>query len=112
MSVAAYGRVQNVAENPRQIEFRLLGQVTGAMLSAKEAPDRRGLFDAVLWNQQVWNTFLVDLTSGANGLPDALRARLVSIALWVNRETDEVVAGKADVETLVTVNRAIMDGLR
>jgi flagellar protein FlaF len=112
MSYAAYGRTQNVTENPRSIEYRLLGQVTGALLAAKDDPDKRKLYDALLWNQQVWNAFLVDLTSPGNQLPQALKQQITGLCLWVRRETDDVIAGKAEIETLVAVNRNIMEGLR
>ena len=112
MSYGAYTRVQNTTQDPRDIEFRLLGSVTGAMLSARGDSDRRRLFDAVLWNQKVWDAFLVDLSHEGNRLPGDLKRRLVSLCLAVRRETDAIIDGRGDVDTLVAVNRNVMDGLR
>jgi flagellar protein FlaF len=112
MSYGAYSRTQNVTQEPRDVEFRLLGSVTGALLAAKEQTDRRRLFDAVLWNQRVWDAFLVDLTHEENRLPVELKRRLVGLCLWVRNETDAIIDGRGDVDALVNVNRNVMDGLR
>ena len=48
----AYGKVQNATENPRSLEYRLLGQVTAALTQAR-AGGKRGtsdFVDAMLWN--------------------------------------------------------------
>ena len=42
---------------------------------------------------------------------DSLRASIISIALWVDRFTSDVVAGRESIEELIVVNRAIIDGL-
>ena len=113
MSYVAYGRVQNRVESHRQVEYRLLAQVTGALIAARDTPgDKRKLFDAVLWNQKVWDAFLHDLSGEGNGLPIELRKHLIAICLSVRRETAAIIDGKGDVEVLITVNRNIMDGLR
>ena len=112
MSYGAYTRTQNVTQDPRDVEFRLLGSVTGALLAAKDQSDRRRVFDAVLWNQRVWDAFLVDLTHEDNRLPVELKRRLVGLCLWVRNETDAIIDGRGDVDALVAVNRNIMDGLR
>lgn len=113
MSYVAYGRTQNRVESQRQIEYRLLAQVTGALIAARDMPkDKRKLFDAVLWNQKVWDAFLHDLSGDGNRLPMDLRKRLIAICLSVRRETAAVIDGKGDVEALIQVNRNIMEGLR
>lgn len=113
MSYVAYGRVQNRVESQRQIEYRLLGQVTGALIAASEKPhDKKALYDAVLWNQKVWDVFLNDIAGDDNKLPMDLRKRLVAICLAVRRETAAIIDGKGDLPGLIAVNRNIMEGLR
>ncbi len=109
----AYRRVQNVSESPRSVERRLLGEVTAALLGAKENPaDVPRLIDALLWNKQVWDHFLVDLQDEANKLPSELKKGLISLGVWVNRETQRVMDGEADCEGLIEINQIIMDGLK
>ncbi|MBL7373040.1 flagellar FlaF family protein, partial [Escherichia coli] len=47
-----------------------------------------------------------------NGLPHELRAQIISLALWVDRFTSDVIAGRERIRELIEVNRMIMDGLR
>ena len=112
MSYVAYGRTQNRVENPRQVEYRLLGQVTGALIAVRGSTDKRKFFDALLWNQRVWDAFLHDVSDEGNQLPAPLRRQIIGICLWVRRETDALIDGKGDIEALITVNRNIMEGLR
>ncbi len=112
MSYVAYGRTQNRVENGRQIEYRLLGQVTGALIAVQHETDKRKFFDAVMWNQRVWDAFLHDLSDPENRLPESLKQQIISLCLWVRRETDAIIDGKSPVDALIKVNRNIMDGLR
>jgi len=112
MSYAAYGRIQNRVENGRQIEYRLLGQVTGALIAAQNESDKRKFFDVVLWNQRVWDAFFHDLVEPENRLPDPLKQKIISLCMWVRRETDAIIDGKSGLDDLISVNRNIMDGLR
>lgn len=112
MSYSAYGRTQNRVEGPRQVEYRLLGQVTGALIAAKTQADKRKFFDAVLWNQRVWDAFFHDLMDPGNRLPDELKRLLTRLYWSVRDETDRLIAGRGDIDVLITVNRNIMDGLR
>src|SRR4051812_43719140 len=108
----AYSHVQNRTEDSRSVEYRLLAQVTAAMLSARDSSkDFPKLVDAVLWNRSVWAAFRDDLAHPQNGLPEDLKARLISLSLWVDRESFAVLGKTPDIDTLVEVNRMIMEGL-
>lgn len=110
---AAYARAQNTTTDPRGIEHKLLGQVTGALIKAQEEPENLGaLYEVVLWNRQIWSAFLADVSHQDNQLPKELRGRIASIALWVIRECHAVIDGTGDVPALIEVNRNIMNGLR
>jgi len=52
MPVTAYQKAQRAAENPRNAEYRLFGQVTGALMDAQTAGARgASLIDAIDWNR-------------------------------------------------------------
>lgn len=110
----AYKTVQTKTDDPRDIEYRLLAQVTAAMLNARDNPtkDIKQKIDAVLWNSQIWSALRVDLYSEDNRLPKDLRASLISLSIWVEREVHSVMDGKSDLEALIEVNRNIMAGLK
>lgn len=112
MGVSAYQRTRNSIEHPRATERRLLGQVTGALIDARER-NMRGpmLADVLHWNREVWNSFSAACADGANALPETLRAGMISLSLWVDRHSSEIMAGRASLDDLIDVNRMIMDGL-
>ncbi len=61
---------------------------------------------------RLWSVFLDDLKSPDNGLPDALRARLISIGIWVHKEIDRLHNGLCeDFTPLIEINEIIRDGL-
>lgn len=112
MSLDAYRRVRTIAETPRQQEYRLMSQITGEMIQARQSGlNGAALVPALHRNRQAWSTFSALCAAPGNQLPPELRASIISIALWVDRYTSEVVAGRDSIDELITVNRAIIDGL-
>ncbi|HEX2113840.1 MAG TPA: flagellar biosynthesis regulator FlaF, partial [Alphaproteobacteria bacterium] len=109
----AYDRVQNTTQNPRQVEYRLLAQVTGALRAAKTNPDdRSGFYNALVWNKKVWDAFLCDLVDDKNQLPKPMRQQLINLAAWVSKQTFAVMDGNASIDSLIEINVNIMDGLK
>lgn len=123
MNVAAYKRTISHTEAPRQIERRLLAQVTFELEKQFEAfdnTDRRlerlqiladGLRHVLWQNQQVWMTFKMDLLEKDNELSPSLRASLLSLAVWVEKHTQSVLSGGKNVKTLIDINRSVIEGL-
>ena len=110
MSVHAYQLSQTTTEDPRRTEYRLFAMVTRALIEARQSGGKECV-DALDWNRRLWLTLEMDLSSPRNRLPDALKAQLISLALWVDTHSSKVLRGEADLEPLVTVNRAVMEGL-
>jgi len=112
MSLDAYRQTQSRAATPRSTEYRLMSQVTGELVQAKEQGLLGGeLMRALHHNREVWSMFRVLCSSPANRLPAELRASIVSLALWVERYTSTVIRRHDSIDGLITVNRAIMEGL-
>src|SRR3546814_328370 len=115
----AYKRTILQTGTPRDVEFRVLAEVTAALIKAKDLhAESRGdprrmaqVMDALNWNNQVWDAFVEDVGTEGNLLPRELRAAIVSLGIWVTRETGLVSAGEGDIDALISVNRAIMRGL-
>ncbi|MEW9854543.1 flagellar biosynthesis regulator FlaF [Novosphingobium sp. M1R2S20] len=112
MSLSAYQRVKTIAESPRNTEFRLVSQITGEMIAARDAGlTGTALMAALHRNREMWGAFSSACGAPGNALPDTLRAGIISLALWVDRFTTEVVTGRESIEELIGVNRLLLEGL-
>jgi len=112
MAVTAYQKAQRAAENPRNAEYRLFGQVTGALLDAQSAGAKGvSLIDAIDWNRRMWSTLAVDCMNDGNQLPKELRAQIISLSLWVTKYSSQVMQEGVSLEPLIDINRTIMQGL-
>ncbi|MDB5720715.1 MAG: flaF [Alphaproteobacteria bacterium] len=113
MSLAAYQRTRAIAETPREAEYRLMSQITGEMIQARDAGlSGVSLMPALGRNREAWSAFSTACGTTGNQLPDTLRASIISIALWVDRFTSDVVAGRDTIDGLIDVNRSIIEGLQ
>lgn len=74
---------------------------------------RRGieLMPALHRNRELWATFSAACGAPGNALPDTLRASIISIALWVDRQTSAVIAGREPLGDLLEINRTLIEGL-
>jgi flagellar protein FlaF len=106
----AYVQAQSSTETSRQTEYRLFAQVTRAMIEAQEN-EFVDLAKAVNWNRRLWLVLQADCANEENGLPDALRAGIISLAIWVDKHSRKVMSREGQVEALIEVNRSIMEGL-
>jgi len=117
--IDAYKKALNKTASSRNAEYRLLAQVTAALIEAKEADgDMRKnpakmkmLAHALNWNNEVWSTFMEDCRSEDNKLPEKLRGGILSLGIWVNKETQAAMNGDVGLDALISVNRDIMKGL-
>ena len=113
MTLKAYQNTQRITENPRETEYRLFGQVTGALISAQRGSYTGGpLAEAVDWNRKMWRTLAADCLDDRNQLPEGLRANIVSLSLFITRYSKDVVRKGAPLDPLIDINRTIMQGLQ
>lgn len=113
MSLKAYQTTAARAEDPRQTEYRLFGQVTRALMEAEklERSQIRERMDALDWNRRMWSMLAADCAGDGNKLPAQIRANIISLSLWVNRHTSLVMRNKEEIGPLIDINRTIMQGL-
>ncbi|NIX78413.1 flagellar biosynthesis regulator FlaF [Microvirga terricola] len=80
--------------------------------SATGANSKEGA-DALFFVQRLWGLLIDDLVSQENGLPETLRAQLVSVGLWIMKEVDRIRQGQSSsFGGLIDINTMIRDGLR
>jgi flagellar biosynthesis activator protein FlaF len=113
MTHTAYQNAQTVTEDPRKTEYRLFGQVTGALIDAQNQKMLGGpLAERLDWNRRLWRTLASDCLDDRNRLPREVRAQIISLSLWVNKYSKQVTRKGASMEPLIEVNRTIMQGLQ
>lgn len=113
MSLKAYQTTAQRTENPRLTEYRLFGQVTRALLDAEKL-DRSKIverMEALDWNRRMWSALAADCSVEGNGLPDMVRANIISLSIWVGKHTSAVMRNTEEIGPLIDVNRIIMQGL-
>ncbi|PWE17576.1 flagellar biosynthesis regulatory protein FlaF [Marinicauda salina] len=113
MSYQAYQSAAVRTEDPRLTEYRLFGQVTRELIEARDAGSlaigQRA--EALDRNRRMWAVFAGDCGDEANGLPESLRAAIISLSIFVDKESRAVMRGESDFESLIEINRTIMQGL-
>jgi flagellar biosynthesis activator protein FlaF len=113
MSLKAYQKAQVAVENPRTTEYRLFGQITGALMDAKTSGAKGPpLVDVIDRNRRLWSVLAGDCVSEGNQLPKELRAQIVSLAIWVSKYSTDVMHKGASIDPLIDINRNIMQGLK
>ena len=112
MTLKAYQNTQRIVESSRETEYRLFGQVTGALIDAEKRRAKGGrVIDAIDWNRRLWRTLATDCLDDGNRLPKDVRAKIVSLSLWVSRYSKRVMRDGVELTPLIEVNRSIMQGL-
>src|SRR5271155_3817215 len=97
----------------RAQEGRALDQVLELLRAAEKAGHgSREVVAALFQLRRLWSVFLDDLGSPENGLPDALRAGIISIGIWVNKKIDRERPGPtADPAPFLACKQIMRDGL-
>ncbi|MBA3050813.1 MAG: flagellar biosynthesis regulator FlaF [Alphaproteobacteria bacterium] len=113
MSLQAYKTAATRTENPREMEYRLFGQVTRALMHASTVPssDLATRIDALDWNRRLWSVLATDCANPDNAMDKSLRAQIISISLFVSKHSSAVMRGEDDFEALIDINKMIMQGL-
>jgi flagellar protein FlaF len=113
MSLQAYQKAAEQAENPKQAEYRLFGLVTRALMQAAAADDKdvRTRIKALHWNRRLWSALANDCACDGNALPMEARAQIISLSIWVSRHTSAVMQRQEQIQPLIEINRIIMQGL-
>ena len=113
MSLRAYQQAVRRVESPRDAEYRLFADVTRALMECKALPldDFKGRMEALHWNRRLWATLADDCAQPNNALPEATRAQIISLSLFVHRHTSQVMRRETDIDVLIDLNRTMMQGL-
>jgi len=95
-------------------ERQLLDRSIDLLVAAQKAGiDSHQAVEAIHFMNRVWTSFLDDLGNPENELPKELRANLISIGLWLLRESEAVRQGTSNnFDGLIEVSQIIRDGIQ
>lgn len=111
----SYAEIQtDSVADAKDRERQLLSRSVDLLVTARErGPRSIEATQAIHFLNRVWTTFVEDLGSDDNELPQELRANLISIGLWLLREAEEIRQGRSDnFEGLIEVTQIIRDGIQ
>ncbi|CAA2142870.1 flagellar biosynthesis regulator FlaF [Hyphomicrobium sp. ghe19] len=97
----------------RENERLAIEQSVALLKTAEKAgPQSREAIDAIFFLNRLWSFFLDDLAKPENGLPDEVRAGLISIGIWMLKEADAISKGNSrNFAGLIDVSNVIAEGL-
>jgi flagellar protein FlaF len=98
----------------RVLERKVLDQAIELLCAARaKGPGSRELVDALFYYRRLWSIFMDDLANPENELPEALRAGLISIGIWMVKEIEIIRSGKAtDLTAMIEITEIIRDALK
>ena len=111
----AYNEViEDSRQTMRARERQAMDRVIAMLRAAQEkGPGSRERVDALYYLRRLCMIFLNDLRDPNNELPDQLRAGIISIGIWMNKEIDRVRGGLTnDLTPMIEINELIRDGLK
>ncbi len=105
--------LEDTAERIRENERRAFDTaITKLKLAQQAGRGTRESVEAMLFVNRLWTTLLEDLADQGNGLPDSLKASLISIGIWMLRRAEDIRQGRLDdFSTMIEVSETIRKGL-
>ena len=114
LNLNAYQQAQRLAMTPSAAESATLIRAAGLLDEAKGALHDPAAYAAALkFNQTFWTVLQADLTSDGNALSDELKSDLLSLSVFVDKQTIKALADPQPehLDVLIEINRNIAQGL-
>jgi flagellar protein FlaF len=113
--IRAYNQTQKANLTPREVEAMAFTKAAIMMEDARgKADDKDAFSQALRFNHLLWTIIQADITEPANTLPPELKANIMSLSLFVDRQTTAALRSKdvSELEILISINRNLAAGLR
>ena len=113
--VAAYAQQQKRNLSPREVEAMAF---TKAALLLEDAKTKTKNIDeyskALRFNHLLWTIIQADLTEPDNQLPPEIKANVMSLSIFVDKQTTKALRSSVatDLDVLININRNLAAGLR
>ncbi|NOT33857.1 MAG: flagellar biosynthesis regulator FlaF [Candidatus Eisenbacteria bacterium] len=113
----AYETAGKSSRSSRELEatalFKAARQLQDCIANWNATDLRARLSAALNYNQRLWTFFQAELSEPGSVLPAELRAKLLSLSVFVDRRTFELMAkpDPAKLNSLIEINRQVAAGL-
>ncbi len=116
-SMYQFSYAETLEDNPqdsRNRERQALDRAIELMEIARpKGRNSRESIEAIHYVRKLWMILIEDLVNPENDLPDVVKADLISIGIWVTKETDLIGAGKSEsFDCLIEICGIVRDGLK
>ena len=112
---SAYTQTQTLGGNPRSTEARALMEAARRLSDARQQVDSdpEAYRTALRLNWRLWTIIQCDVASPENPLPPELKANIISLSIFVDRQTLSALSNPAasKLNSLIDINRNIAAGL-
>ena len=108
-----YGQTQNMALPPRHAEAMAFAKAVALLNQASAADDPAAYSSALGFNRLLWTIVQADLARPGNALPEELRKTLLSLSVFVDRQTLAALADPTAerLVPLIRINENMAKGL-
>jgi flagellar protein FlaF len=113
--VAAYAQQQKRNLTPREVEAMAFTKAALMLEDAKKVTGNIAEFSKALrFNHLLWTIIQADLTDPENQLPPEIKANVMSLSIFVDKQTTKALrtASANDLDVLININRNLAAGLR
>lgn len=114
----AYRTVQKTTMSDREMEASVLTKAARLIKECQQNWETKGnsknLDEALKYNQKIWSIFQAELSKDDNPLPKKLREDLLSLSIFIDKRTFDIMAypSPEKLNILVNININIAAGLR
>ena len=101
-------------DNKREMDAAAFSQAAYVLDQARQnLDDSDGCERALTYNQLLWSIIQADVAEGKNILPDELKANLISLSIFVDKQTTKALADPTEeiFDSLSNINLQISEGL-
>ena len=112
--IQAYAQTQKSSMSPREVEAMAF---TKAALLLEEAKNNTDDYDsyasALKFNQLLWTIIQADIVDKENELPAQLKANILSLSIFVDKQTVKALADTKTrhIDSLININKNLAEGL-
>ena len=110
----AYAQTQKSSMSSREIEAMAFTKAALKLEEAKKSLDDYDVYASALkFNQLLWTIIQADIVDQENQLPDQVKANILSLSIFVDRQTIKALADTSEkhLEVLISINKNLAEGL-
>ena len=110
----AYAQTQKTSMPPREVEAMAFTKAALMLEDVKKTLDDYDSYASALkFNQLLWTIIQADVVDKENKLPPQIKANILSLSIFVDRQTIKALADtKGDyLDTLININKNLAEGL-